>query len=65
MASAVLYKHAARCAGRISGVIRSLHGRPTDMVQQQSQRRVPGDCTGTATGGGRLFVLTVTPPGGT
>ena len=62
MAGAVLYKHAARRAGRISGPIRSLHGRPTDLVQQQSRRRVPGDGPGIATSGGRLSVLTVTPP---
>jgi len=62
MAGAVLYKHAARCAGRIAGAIWSLHGRPADLVQQQSLRRVPGDRTGIATSGGRLSVLTVTPP---
>ena len=62
MAGAVLYKHAARRAGRIPGAFRPLHGRLADLVQQQSRRRVPGDRTGITTGGGRLSVLTVTPP---
>jgi hypothetical protein len=60
MAGTVLYKHAARRAGRISGAIWPLPGRLADLVQQQSRRRVPGDCTGTAASGGRLSVLTVT-----
>lgn len=61
MAGAVLYKHAARSAARIPGAIRPLYGRLADLVQQQSWRRVPDDCTGVATSGGRLSVLTVTP----
>lgn len=56
------HKHAARCAGRVSGAFRPLHGRLAGLVQQQSWRRVPGDCTEIATSGGRLSVLTVTPP---
>lgn len=62
MASAVLDKHAARGAGRIPGAFWPLHERLADLVQQQSRCRVPGDCTGIATSGGRFSVLTVTPP---
>ena len=62
MAGAVLYKHAARCAGGIPGDFRPLHGRLADLVQQQSRRRVPGDRAWIATSGGRLSFLTVTPP---